>query len=236
MSRPERLSRFSLLNSGRCDRILWKSTIVPDTDLDNEHSTFRPRNRVGQWIAMALRPLRGRTPSLMSIMSTSSPEGTATPSEASSLDVSDAATPSKRTPRRAETSPVGKMRSSERLHVYEDLLSESASSDGNPRRRSTSLVASASNSAVKPHRFATIDTPSSNRPKDPPQQPPIWRRLPFLSSQSTSLREGDQNGEGKHRKGDVICLNYTALDDRGMRRLEGRSDHRPVIGSYAVYL
>lgn len=184
---------------------------------------------------MALRPLRGRTPSLMS---TSSAEGTATPSDVSSLDISDAATPSKRTPRRAETSPIEKMRSFERLHVDENSSSpaESVCSDDNPRRRSTSLVASVSNTAVKPHRFATIDTPSSTRPKDPPQQPPIWRRLPFLSNQSTSLREGDQYGEGKHKKGDVICLNYTTLDDRAMRRLEGRSDHRPVIGSYAVYV
>ena len=39
-----------------------------------------------------------------------------------------------------------------------------------------------------------------------------------------------------HRKGDVVCLKYDTLDDRGMRRLEGRSDHRPVIGSYAVFI
>ncbi|KAI0249898.1 hypothetical protein BJV78DRAFT_1362618 [Lactifluus subvellereus] len=38
------------------------------------------------------------------------------------------------------------------------------------------------------------------------------------------------------RKGDVVCLSYKTLDDRGMRRLEGRSDHRPVIGVYAIYV
>ncbi|KAH9958573.1 hypothetical protein BC827DRAFT_1218921 [Russula dissimulans] len=38
------------------------------------------------------------------------------------------------------------------------------------------------------------------------------------------------------RKGDVVCLSYRTLDDRGMRRLEGRSDHRPVIGVYAIYV
>ncbi|KAF9493363.1 DNase I-like protein [Pleurotus eryngii] len=37
------------------------------------------------------------------------------------------------------------------------------------------------------------------------------------------------------RKGDVVCLSYDTLDDKAMRRLEGRSDHRPVIGSYAIY-
>ena len=58
----------------------------------------------------------------------------------------------------------------------------------------------------------------------------------------------------QHRKGDVVCINYRTLDDRQMRRLDGkrltfsslnldqckhflgRSDHRPVIGSYAIYL
>ena len=38
------------------------------------------------------------------------------------------------------------------------------------------------------------------------------------------------------RRGEIICLKYDTLDDRGMRRLEGRSDHRPVIGTYAVYI
>jgi hypothetical protein len=38
------------------------------------------------------------------------------------------------------------------------------------------------------------------------------------------------------RKGDVVCLSYRTLDDQGMRRLEGRSDHRPVIGVYAIYV
>lgn len=38
------------------------------------------------------------------------------------------------------------------------------------------------------------------------------------------------------RKGDVVCLSYRTLDDREMRRLEGRSDHRPVIGVYAIYV
>jgi hypothetical protein len=40
----------------------------------------------------------------------------------------------------------------------------------------------------------------------------------------------------RHRKGDVVCFSYRTLDDRGMRRLEGRSDHRPVIGAYGIYV
>ena len=38
------------------------------------------------------------------------------------------------------------------------------------------------------------------------------------------------------QRGTVVCLDYRSLDDVAMRRLEGRSDHRPVIGSYAIYI
>ena len=38
------------------------------------------------------------------------------------------------------------------------------------------------------------------------------------------------------KRGEVQCLEYATLSDREMRRLEGRSDHRPVIGQFAVYL
>lgn len=39
-----------------------------------------------------------------------------------------------------------------------------------------------------------------------------------------------------HQKGDVVCLHYGTLDDAAMRRLEGRSDHRPILGTYQVYV
>lgn len=38
------------------------------------------------------------------------------------------------------------------------------------------------------------------------------------------------------KRGEVRCLEYSTLSDREMRQLEGRSDHRPVIGHFAVYL
>jgi hypothetical protein len=58
---------------------------------------------------------------------------------------------------------------------------------------------------------------------------------------SSSLPDGESDGataesSPRPRKGDVVCLSYRTLDDRGMRRLEGRSDHRPVIGVYAIYV
>ena len=80
--------------------------------------------------------------------------------------------------------------------------------------------------------------------------PPRWRFLPFFrgdSSQATvpadpsptpgeSIEMAASSTAYRPRKGDVVCLGYDSLDDRAMRRLEGRSDHRPVIGSFAIYL
>ncbi|KNZ72104.1 72 kDa inositol polyphosphate 5-phosphatase [Termitomyces sp. J132] len=67
-----------------------------------------------------------------------------------------------------------------------------------------------------------------------------WRFLPFFSHNtrsSTSIEPpSSADAVPAPRKGDVVCLSYHTLDDRGMRRLEGRSDHRPVIGSYVVYV
>jgi hypothetical protein len=39
-----------------------------------------------------------------------------------------------------------------------------------------------------------------------------------------------------HYKGEVICCHYGTLDDSAMRRLEGRSDHRPILGTFSVYI
>ncbi|KAG6853783.1 hypothetical protein C0991_001372 [Blastosporella zonata] len=85
---------------------------------------------------------------------------------------------------------------------------------------------------------------------DTPAVPPSssrWRFFPsFFSHNTQSTTSIDQQSADSvplapappppPRKGDVVCLSYDTLDDRGMRRLEGRSDHRPVIGSYAVYI
>lgn len=80
-------------------------------------------------------------------------------------------------------------------------------------------------------------------PKDPLPTPPSsrWRFFPFRKDtfQSITTQESAVStlNLGPHpAKGEVVCLSYSSLDDHGMRLLEGRSDHRPVIGSYAVYL
>ena len=54
---------------------------------------------------------------------------------------------------------------------------------------------------------------------------------PLASSPDAATTEAP-----RPRKGDVVCLSYRTLDDQGMRRFEGRSDHRPVMGVYAIYV
>jgi hypothetical protein len=77
--------------------------------------------------------------------------------------------------------------------------------------------------------------------------PPRWRFLPFFRGDSnqtaapvdpaSTLGEPtEMTATYRPGKGDVVCLEYDSLDDKAMRRLEGRSDHRPVIGSFAIYL
>ncbi|TBU43249.1 hypothetical protein BD309DRAFT_961154 [Dichomitus squalens] len=94
-----------------------------------------------------------------------------------------------------------------------------------------------------PSNALDIAGPASTSPSNPT---PMFRwLLPFL------YRDGAHQGAPPPsppatevfppapplpRRGDVVCLKYDSLDDRGMRRLEGRSDHRPVIGSYALYI
>jgi len=99
----------------------------------------------------------------------------------------------------------------------------------------------------------TEQAPTTTTPKDDQvvkNGPPRWRFLPFFrgDSSQTTIPAGPAEIPGESaemttsstthrpRKGDVACLGYDSLDDKAMRRLEGRSDHRPVIGSFAIYL
>ena len=93
------------------------------------------------------------------------------------------------------------------------------------------------------------DAMDVSRPSHPSASPsaPVFRwLLPFLYRDGAHPA-GAQSSEQlptpsavppppPPRRGDVVCLKYDTLDDKGMRRLEGRSDHRPVIGAYAVYI
>lgn len=118
-----------------------------------------------------------------------------------------------------------------------------------PQRRATASAA-ASGPPLSPI-SPTEPSPDTESPRyrDAPQLPVLnlWGRiLPSFLSHTNSPFNNNNNTEERlptsypaipqPRKGDVICLSYNTLDDRGMRRLEGRSDHRPVIGTYAIYL
>ncbi|KAI0350062.1 DNase I-like protein [Trametes cingulata] len=85
----------------------------------------------------------------------------------------------------------------------------------------------------------------ASNPSPSPGAPVFRWLLPFLyrdgSQQTVVQPAADAPGTPRPlpprpRRGDVVCLKYDTLDDRAMRRLEGRSDHRPVIGSYALYI
>ncbi|KAJ3744193.1 inositol polyphosphate phosphatase [Lentinula detonsa] len=109
--------------------------------------------------------------------------------------------------------------------------SKSAVAERNPKRASTSAP------PIPP------ETSPYSAPREHASALSKWKIFPFLYHTSTSSSSSDVlstptivHGTKPPRKGDIICLSYDTLDDRGMRRLEGRSDHRPVIGSYAVYI
>ncbi|KAI5115634.1 hypothetical protein M0805_008636 [Coniferiporia weirii] len=125
------------------------------------------------------------------------------------------------------------------------------------RAQSTTPTISAPLAATRMHTPANADLKDAEAPSVPPKDLVTrpnptsvrgWRFFPFFG------REGESNGFGSNpelasptlgvvepstyrpRKGEIIHLGYKSLDDQEMRRLEGRSDHRPVIGSYAIYI
>jgi len=112
-------------------------------------------------------------------------------------------------------------------------------------RRSVSAALSPPGSAPTNPRsvFGVLMSPlSGNGDSGAPSR---WRFLPnFLLSPSHPHHDEPVEEEVEpirtpvvvHRKGDVVCLDYNTLDDRQMRRLEGRSDHRPVLGTFVVYI
>lgn len=102
--------------------------------------------------------------------------------------------------------------------------------DKGPRRSNT---VSPPPTAPLPPRRSTV--PDSSRERPHSSYTSKWRFLPaFLSPTSPQSNAAPEHAV--YTKGDIVCLSYNTLDDRGMRRLEGRSDHRPVIGTYVISL
>ncbi|KAF8807082.1 DNase I-like protein [Phlegmacium glaucopus] len=170
-----------------CDRILWKTTVIPEPVASViQDSAARSQTRGIQFLAHAFWPSPSRT----------LPDSSVPKHLASSHVVSDRHANEEDPYRSNDVSPPTATLSLRRSMVFDS-----------PREQSHS---------------------STSR----------WRFLPaFLSPtspQSNAVLE--HVGTTVHTKGDIVCLGYNTLDDRGMRRLEGRSDHRPVIGTYVISL
>lgn len=119
-----------------------------------------------------------------------------------------------------------------------------------PRSRQTSLQSAHTSHghpspALRVDSLQPFDIPPPVPPKDRllVQQPvsSLWKNfnfLPFLRDSTPQVPDQPTTPgilpEIPPRRGDVVCLGYSTLDDRQMRRLEGKSDHRPVIGAYAL--
>jgi len=235
----------------RCDRILWKSTVEPDPNSENDESeAYHPkaRTRVGQFFANFRMRYRKTSYSSSTSSEVSSHGHAPMPSR------DEVSTPSNYSPSLMSTPVGGKdLMLSSRFVSPESSAPEvgglgsvdQAQSEGKilPKYRGPSQAGIA------------LTKPTSTTPKDDQSQvvrngPPRWRFLPFfrgdLSQGTVSTDPTPTPGEPaemtasstihRPRKGDIICLGYDSLDDRAMRRLEGRSDHRPVIGSFAIYL
>ncbi|KAF5367443.1 hypothetical protein D9758_003808 [Tetrapyrgos nigripes] len=240
-----------------CDRILWKSTVKPEQpedDADQMDAYSRHRTRVGHFLANAFRPLslRSRRESYSSTSSTaasSAVSGTTTTNKDSPLpspDLLESIVPFSRfvypdatrsptllpsdRPLSADfVSSTDRPHSEDKLQRSSSLASKKGPSERHIRRNSTLASSNTENSSST--EATTTNIPST----------PRWRFLPsFFTHNSTPSTASDIPStipvRPRPRKGEILCLNYDTLDDRGMRRLEGRSDHRPVIGSYAIYI
>jgi hypothetical protein len=115
---------------------------------------------------------------------------------------------------------------------------------GHPRWRLISFLsrdAEAARDATGPADHVATSAAVANPTADTDTDTP--RSMPGTAAPSSSLPGGGEpdgasaaTESPRPRKGDIVCLSYRTLDDRGMRRLEGRSDHRPVVGVYAIYV
>ncbi|KAG8999198.1 hypothetical protein FRB94_006387 [Tulasnella sp. JGI-2019a] len=260
----------------RCDRILFKSTIIPEDEEDepedeHEHPRF-PVFRVSQLFASFMRHRKDSNLSIgstaessaaasigsgsamhnaMSPLSSLSPDepSQASPADALSLD-SPEQSPSHSRALKFSKSPS--FRPSQKPPI---ISPRSATPEGMGvvRRRSFSASTTpVSPFVATPPPAVSIGLPLNQPPPaehprklthattwTPPPNPRRW--FPFSSTSrdatptlpTVSLPQAE---EVRHRRGDIVCLEYNTLDDRRMRQLEARSDHRPVFGDFAIYV
>jgi hypothetical protein len=251
--------RHLIGSPSRCDRILWKSTVKPAPNTEEAELALHPKSRtlVGQLVALALRPLsaRGRAasdePVLTDIQRTSpSSEMIRRSSTVAETNLRTAVPPPDVvTPTRSDTLTLQHSHSNEDMREKKLQFVQPSVRDINRSRRATLGVYLPSLSANPPEpsaadivpstimRSAGLPIHSSNTRYTSLPAPFRWRFLPFLSRDSANVVSSEPDSlpepTPQPRRGDVVCLSYDTLDDRAMRRLEGLSDHRPEIGSYA---
>ncbi|TFK80301.1 DNase I-like protein [Polyporus arcularius HHB13444] len=106
-------------------------------------------------------------------------------------------------------------------------------------------TSSTSTTLVSSHPSSPLDMDSPTNTSSSPSAPMFRWFRPFFSREGAPQVQSESPGTATPqpppppplpKRGEVVCLKYDTLDDRGMRKLEGRSDHRPVIGSYALYI
>lgn len=273
-SARQTLSTMSNLTT-RCDRILYKSTVIPPPDpepepadptpQDSQSGLVRGGQRVGQFFANAFKT-RNRRESVSSGPTTainvpntsvlnlerrgSGPRGRAKLMPATpvpmtmSLDSTGATLSAPNHPvRNNGVDSHSRRRSTDPVH---GTLSVDAPSDRLRRRSASGPLPAAANAS-------SSGPPALPMPELDPQPVPSaagprrWFSLQFLSAihnlhagpspaTRTSQAIPPVPPPPRHRKGDMVCISYETLSDKEMRRLEGRSDHRPVIGHYAVFV
>jgi len=136
------------------------------------------------------------------------------------------------------------------LHSFPAGRVQSEGKHREPSRTGTTLGRPSPLSASPPPMEPVPTTTTTKNDQVVRSGPTRWRFLPFFrgdSGQATATADPaltpvepteltTSSITYRPSKGDVECLGYGSLDDRAMRRLEGRSDHRPVVGSFAIYL
>lgn len=235
----------------RCDRVLWKSTVQPDPEPEEDESfdfpASRPRTRMSQFFANAFRPLSGRARrgSYSSFTSAASVTTSATTDADVSATDSIPASPEQTeqiAPFSRFVEPPGRVLSHSRSNEVFNVnpkppaAARTLSTEGLHRSKSSSSPSPPSPMPLSRSRRATV-SPDSLGPLTTALQnhsrittPSRWRFFPsFLSHGSTQSNSShdaslsiDTLPPRPPRRGEVLCLNYNTLDDRAMRRLEGK--------------
>lgn len=266
-----------------CDRILWKTTVEPESEDEEEEEELNQNER--SWLGprmlaflhQALKPLstRSRSSSLPSVTSTSehvnntfiSPHRVSRPSTARSDSSPSFSRPESTNDREPILNKVksvaylGKIKPRQHRKSGAPLL-KSKTIEQEPqasihipsfRQRRARTRSAVTTPLISVPIAANATAEETDRLMSTQEElvatqpaPRGWRLFPFLSREAdpnsiasdrtSPLREPTQQVGRRPRKGDVIPLSYNSLDDQAMRRLEGRSDHRPVIGSFAIYV